>query len=189
MSKSTVPKRYRQTSIQVLRSTDRQVQRLTEAGFGGFTDIVRRAIDRLFFEEIIGTRKTSEFSLLETIALNAHHLTIIEAVADHVRYYRSPAIYAALDQIQCNLEHLDGYELHGYNTSYGLIKGVLDRAEALKAKMRDGGTAHELGDDDPAFEIVRHIRNRWFGRRECDAYPNDIAERIMARYPAPYYLQ
>lgn len=41
----------RQTSIQVTTATDQQVERLKQAGYGTFTDIVRIAIDRMAQQE------------------------------------------------------------------------------------------------------------------------------------------
>ena len=41
----------RQTSIQVTAATDQQVERLKQAGYGTFTDIVRIAIDRMAQQE------------------------------------------------------------------------------------------------------------------------------------------
>jgi hypothetical protein len=42
----------RPTSIQVSPATDRQIVALRAAGFGGLTDIVRLAIDRMYAQEI-----------------------------------------------------------------------------------------------------------------------------------------
>jgi hypothetical protein len=42
----------RQTSIQLVEATERQVTALQSQGFGSFTDIVRLAIDRMHREEI-----------------------------------------------------------------------------------------------------------------------------------------
>lgn len=41
----------RQTSIQVTKATDQQVELLKQRGFGSFTDIVRIAIDRMAQQE------------------------------------------------------------------------------------------------------------------------------------------
>jgi hypothetical protein len=43
--------KVRQTSVQLTVATDRQVERLQDWGYGGFTDIVRIAIDRMFRQE------------------------------------------------------------------------------------------------------------------------------------------
>ena len=178
----------RQTSVQVLPSTDRQAEQLKAAGFGNFTNVTRIAIDRLFREEILHVNR-APFGLLQKIAWCAHRLTCLEAVADYVSYYNSPAIQAKLYGIvQFDLAHVKGEALYGYDLSYGLVDSILERARKLTARLRASGK-HELGDDDPAFEIARHLDNRWYGRREDDAYPNEVAERIMARYPVPYYLR
>ena len=42
----------RPTSIQVSPATDRQVEALRASGFGGLTDIVRLAIDRMYNQEV-----------------------------------------------------------------------------------------------------------------------------------------
>lgn len=41
----------RQTSIQLIEATERQVEVLKSLGFGTFTDIVRVAVDRMYREE------------------------------------------------------------------------------------------------------------------------------------------
>ena len=41
-------KDVRQTSIQITKATDKQVEHLKALGYGAFTDIVRLAIDRMF---------------------------------------------------------------------------------------------------------------------------------------------
>ena len=130
----------------------------------------------------------SPFSILQTIAWCAQRITILEAVADHVNHYRSPAIQAALGQITDDLQYCEGRVLHGYDVSYGLIGSVTDRVRALAGRLRQS-PKHKLGAHDPAFEIVRHLRNRWYGRKQNDAYPNEIAEQVMDQYPVPYYLK
>lgn len=173
----------RQTSINLSEATEAQVMALTEKGFGTFTNIVRTAIDRMYQAEN-GHR---HLSIPERIAWCAHQITVLEAVAEHVKYYRSPAIQAELGQIRHNIELHTLKELFGYDVSYGLIDGILGRIDKLNERLRQS-PRHELGSEDPAFEIVRHLRNRWFGEKENDAYPNDVAEAILRRYPRPFYL-
>lgn len=42
----------RQTSVQLSKATERQVEELKQWGFGSFTDINRIAIDRMYREEV-----------------------------------------------------------------------------------------------------------------------------------------
>lgn len=173
----------RQTSINLTEATEKQVADLSDAGYGTFTNVVRTAIDRMHQVE----KGRTYLSTPERIAWCAHHVTVLKAVAEHTHYYRSPAIQAELAQIRHNIELYKFEELYGYDVSYGLIDSVLERIDALNARLRES-PKHELGAYDPAFEIVRHLRNRWFGARENDAYPNNVAETILKRYPRPFYL-
>jgi len=54
----------RQTSLQLTEATDRQVEALSEAGFGRLTDIVRLAVDRMHRQEM---GKMDEAGLVEVL--------------------------------------------------------------------------------------------------------------------------
>lgn len=45
---------------------------------------------------------------------------------------------------------------------------------------------HVPGDSDPAFEIIRHLNNNWWGRKPTvsKAYPNAFADALLELYPA-----
>jgi hypothetical protein len=50
----------RQTSVQLIENTERQVRCLQEHGYGSFTDIVRIAIDRMYRDEITARMQLQE---------------------------------------------------------------------------------------------------------------------------------
>jgi len=51
----------RQTSVQLLESTERQTAELKAAGFGTLTDIIRIAIDRMYRQEIPTVSDTPKY--------------------------------------------------------------------------------------------------------------------------------
>jgi hypothetical protein len=53
----------RQTSVQLIEATERQVEALKSLGFGTFTDIVRVAVDRMYRDE---SDKMSQITATDT---------------------------------------------------------------------------------------------------------------------------
>jgi len=66
---------------------------------------------------------------------------------------------------------------------------IAQRFEACRktlSAIAEKHRGHNLGDSDPAFEIIRHLDNNWWGRKPtiCEAYPNAFAGDLLDRYPA-----
>ncbi len=64
------------------------------------------------------------------------------------------------------------------------FQAVADKLKVIYAKH----TAERVGEaDDPAFEIIRHLNNNWWGRRPTinSSWPNDFADALMEKYPPP----
>lgn len=67
---------------------------------------------------------------------------------------------------------------------------IAQRFEACRktlSAIAEKHRGHNLGDRDPAFEIIRHLDNNWWGRRPTinRSWPNDFADALMEKYPAP----
>lgn len=167
----------RQTTIRLAERTDEQLEKLAQL-FGDRTKAVTVAIDRMYYREV-----WQSMSAPEKTVWCAHRIAVLSAVFDAIDSY-SPAILLALLHIEEHELKTGVDALFGYDVQYGIANAVAERLHALKNRI----LAKPRLDDDPAFEIIRHIKNRWYGTRENDSYPNEIAERIMADHPYPHYL-
>jgi len=83
-------------------------------------------------------------------------------------WYRDGGTYAGY--VSVNTLHL--------NENFPVFGELRERYEALCEKHGGG----KLGGGDPAFEILRHLKNTHWGTRDDSSYPNVIAQEIINSY-------
>lgn len=122
-------------------------------------------------------------------------MAMLEAVSERVGAVYSPALLFASENLRGWLPHTMYYD----NGPAGMLfvstvfeyRPAAERFDAVKRRWDALWKRHAAnrveGADDPAFVIVRHLNNNWWGRRpvRCEAYPNELAESLIERYPAP----
>ena len=63
---------------------------------------------------------------------------------------------------------------------------IAGRFEACRRQLTDiAASSAPWAGSDPAFEIIRHLNNNWWGRKPTvnAAHPNDFANALMAEFP------
>lgn len=129
-------------------------------------------------------------------ATEIERLTVmIEAVSTHVGDVSSPVLLKACREARSWLPHTSYHDRTGIA---GMVfvaavfedRPVAERFDAARKRIDAVWNRHKVGDwreGDPAFPIVRHLDNNWWGR--CPiinlAWPNEFADALLAQYPAP----
>lgn len=121
--------------------------------------------------------------------------TMIEAVSNHVGDVPSPALLKACREAFSWLPHTFYHDRIGIA---GMVfvaavfedRPVAVRFEAARKRIDAVWNRHTGGDwrqGDPAFAIVRHLGNNWWGRRPVvdQTWPDEFADALLAQYPAP----
>lgn len=147
----------RQTSVNLTKSTERQVEELKSAGFGGFTDIVRLAIDRLHTSEIGGGSMdlyfyTNERKLQAALRRRKQFGYVVTELAG-MNYLYYPACgkqHAAqvLSQVVRESHQIAQSESRGDHLLYGRID-VTTRHGACLAEIETDGTIFYDPDYNP----------------------------------------
>jgi len=124
-------------------------------------------------------------------------LRMLEAVSEHVGECYSPAIIlTGIGELHQHFPYAPRYiqwvtDSSGARIGVNHINGniiapeifgqydeIIRLADALYKRHAAG---EYVPNNDPAFEIVRHLRNNWWGRKEPPniSYPNPVADKIL----------